>query len=196
MTPESIIALLEAYRYWILFPLACIEGPIVSLATGFLISTNYFRFWWALAVIVPGDVLPDLLYYCIGRFAGNSGFAVRNRHKIGLTPERLQRIESLWSVHAVKLMMISKWAYGLSTPLLITAGMSRVNISVFVLLSTVLSVLQYSILLFLGWKFGESIQSISRSFEAVSIIATVALGLSIVAYGIFSRYMRSTFLRD
>ncbi len=35
MSTSEILHLLITYRYLALFPLACIEGPLVSLAVGF-----------------------------------------------------------------------------------------------------------------------------------------------------------------
>jgi len=63
-----IFNFLLQYRYLALFPLACIEGPILALVVGFMVHLGYFSFIPAYFIMVLGDFVPDSVYYFIGRF--------------------------------------------------------------------------------------------------------------------------------
>ena len=63
MDLAAIILLLEQYRYFILFPLACFEGPMVAFVAGTLIPLGYFSPLPLFAVLVLADVIPDISYY-------------------------------------------------------------------------------------------------------------------------------------
>ena len=68
MDSSVALHLLMTYRYLILFPLAAVEGPIVALLVGFLISLGYFQFFPAFGIMILGDLIPDSFYYYLGRF--------------------------------------------------------------------------------------------------------------------------------
>ncbi len=53
--------LIVAYRYWIIFPLACLEGPLVAFAVGSLTARGAFDIFAAFAVLMLGDLVPDVL---------------------------------------------------------------------------------------------------------------------------------------
>ncbi len=51
----------------LILPLAVIEGPVVSIVTGFLAAQGCFSWYWALILLVCGDLIGDIIYYAIGR---------------------------------------------------------------------------------------------------------------------------------
>ncbi len=57
--PESfsdVLYILENYKYIIVFPLTVLEGPIISVISGFLVYLGVMNFWGALLVLVVADV--------------------------------------------------------------------------------------------------------------------------------------------
>src|SRR5258706_2857858 len=60
-----ILNLLYNYSYIILFPLVVIEGPIVTVIAGFLVSIGFMSFTPAYMTIVVGDLTGALLYYSV-----------------------------------------------------------------------------------------------------------------------------------
>ncbi len=113
MELATVIALLEQYRYIILFPIACIEGPMVAFLAGSLAALGYFNIFVLLPVLVLADVGPDIAYYFAGRYGGGSGKIARAMGRIGLTPERLEVVRDLWHRHPMQAMLITKFSYGL-----------------------------------------------------------------------------------
>ncbi|MSR70688.1 hypothetical protein EXS62_01475 [Candidatus Kaiserbacteria bacterium] len=187
MELAAIIALLEQYRYLVLFPLACFEGPILGFITGSLIPLGYFSPVPLLATLVLADVIPDIAYYFFGRWGKEKSLVERFGHKLRLTPERLETLRVLWHTHPAKSMMVTKFAYGLSTPLLIIAGLVHLPFSKFWKLSAALALLQYSVLMSLGYFFGGYFATVQSTLVRVEILVAAA----VVVFGIYYFFTRS-----
>lgn len=66
MSFQQIISLLTAYKYFFLFPIVVVEGPIITVIAGFLSSLGYLNIIIAYLVVVAGDIVGDSAYYAIG----------------------------------------------------------------------------------------------------------------------------------
>lgn len=195
MHVEAIIQLILHYRYLILFPLACIEGPVVALVVGFLVSLGYFNFFAAYLLLVIGDVLPDMLYYFLGRYGKRRSLVARYGKKVGITHERLATLGRLWGKHPGTTMFTSKLAYGLSTPLLVSAGLVGLSPKLFFTYSLLMSFAQYAVLLTLGFYFGNAYTIIAHTFEGIGLVITVFI-LAAGAYYFLTGYMRKRLLQE
>ena len=193
MDPAAIIALIIHYRYWIVFPLACFEGPILAFIVGTLIALGYFNPIVVYMVLILGDVIPDAIYYFLGRYGENKPFVKRIIEKAGVSSEHFDVLRRLWYKHTAKTMFFTKVAYGLSTPLLVSGGFVRVPFSKFFLYSLGMSFLQYAVFLSLGYYFSNSFQLVSKSFERIQIFIA-AVVIVAAAYYIFTIYMRKKLL--
>lgn len=195
MELAAIIALLEHYRYAVLFPVAALEGPIVGFIAGSLVPLGYFSLIPLIITLVFADLIPDIIYYMLGRWGKRKGLPERFGSRIKLTPERLEVLRHLWHTHTVKAMMITKFSYGLSTPLLITAGLVHVSFNKFWKLSALLAFMQYSVLVGLGYFFGGYIMEVQSTMVRVQI-AVAAAAVVFVAYYVFTTRVRKTFGKD
>lgn len=192
---EQALQLLLEYRYWILFPLACFEGPITGFVVGTLMALGYFDPVLVLVLLVLGDVIPDAIYYSIGRYAEKNPFIAKYLGKIGVTSEHVGTIRNLWHTHTAKSMVFSKFAYGLSTPFLISAGMVNLGFKKFISYSLPISVAQYVVLVGLGYFFGAAYYPIiTQSFDGIGIVI-VGVVVVAVAYYFFTNFMRKKFLQ-
>lgn len=195
MDQSGILQLLTHYRYFILFPLAAFEGPIVSLFAGILVSLGYFNPFIAYTILLFGDLIPDTIYYFIGRRENSRIFLTKHGYKVGITEKRFETIEYLWKEHGFKTMFMSKLAYGLSTPFLITAGLSGMPLRRFLLFTIPVTVIQYGIFMFLGFYFGGSYQIISRYFKNAEIVIACLIVVVIVAYYFLTKYMQTELVK-
>ena len=66
---DHIFSLLHDYGYYVLFPLAVVEGPILAVIAGFLCATGIMNPFLVYLFIVSGDIVGDSVCY----FAGRSG---------------------------------------------------------------------------------------------------------------------------
>ena len=190
MSPDSIAHIILQYRYWALFPIACFEGPLVSILIGFFISLGYFNPFAAYAILLAGDLVPDTIFYMIGRYGKRTSFMVRYGRKIGITPERFATIEQLWKTHPSKTMFMSKLAFGLSTIFLVLAGLVGLPPRTFYPIAILVTCAQYAILMTLGYYFGTSYLLIANTFEGIGLAVAGILILA-SAYYIVSATMRS-----
>jgi len=180
---ENLVSLLANYGYFILFPLAAFEGPFVSLAVGFLMYLGYFQFLPALAVLVLGDIVPDIIYYYIGRF-GNGKKLIE---KYGA---HLNLIEKLWREHGKKTMFFSKIAYGLSTPLLISAGLVKMPLRRFISYTVPISITLYTVIIIIGYYLGSSYQLAAKYINYAEIIIAIFFVIFVAVYVFSAKYAR------
>ena len=125
MSLTTIFALLTHYGYFLLFPVAVVEGPIVSVIAGFLASLGYLNLYLVYLVVVAGDLVGDALCYAIGRW-GQKKILKRWGHYIGLGPERLENMRAHFRVHTGKTIFFGKWSHSVSFAFLMAAGAAEV----------------------------------------------------------------------
>lgn len=166
------MSLLLAYRYWVLLPLAIIEGPMLAFVAGILSSLGYLSLPLALCILVIGDIIPDTIFYVLGRYGSSYGFVGRITRKIGVTDDHMKDAESLWKNHPGKTMLMSKFAYGIASAFLFMAGAMRMPPLVFYGYSISISIIHYTAVMSVGYYFGSSI------LAAGNIVTIVELGIA------------------
>src|ERR1700693_5824376 len=87
---DHILHLLAHYKYFILFPLAIVEGPILAVIAGFLCIRGFLNPFIVFPVIVIGDIMGDTLCYSLGRW-GVPGFIKKIGYWFGVNPKTIHR---------------------------------------------------------------------------------------------------------
>jgi membrane protein DedA with SNARE-associated domain len=179
MTVDTISHLLLTYRYWILIPLAIIEGPALAIFVGIFVKLGYLSFIPGLIVMIFGDFIPDSLYYYIGRFGQD--WKIFKKISKKLDDESL--IINLWRNHAVKTLFMSKLAFGLAPALLATAGVAKVPYKFFVKYALIISIVQYSVFISVGYWIGYSYGFLQDvKYFGIFIASAVILFITIVTF--------------
>ena len=186
---HPIISLILIYRYLILFPLACLEGPVLALLIGFLVHLGYFNIFGAMILMCAGDFFPDILYYYIGRFGSERKFLEKYGSRFSFIKDNFPVIEKLWRDHSYKMMFASKLAYGMSTPLLITSGLARMPFRKFAWRALLVTIFQYGVILALGYYLGYSSAYVS-DIKLVGVILAAVLAIFIFVYIKVQKYAR------
>src|SRR3989344_8684586 len=179
MSVDSLTELLLQYRYWILIPLSFIEGPVVAFVAGTLASIGFFDIYFLSALFFVRDVGLDGVYYAIGHFGGRTTFAKRMLKKIGITPDHLENVRLLWERRPGWTMFIGKLSYGIASAFIVVAGMVKMPLTTFFTYGSIVAVLQYGTLLFLGYFLGASLGG-----NIVEIISNVQYVIAFVAIAI------------
>lgn len=195
MTINPFLILLK-YRYWLLFPLACIEGPVVAIAAGFLLSLGHLSTVPTFILLFFGDFVPDMTYFWLGHLTHRRESLKRHGRRIGLTPDRLAAIERLWHRHTFNVALFSKWAYGLSTPLLMSAGVAKLPLKRFLPPVTIIIITQYALLMIVGYFFGSSYTILSEVISYAGWIVAAGIITFIVLYFLFLRFAKGVFFRQ
>ncbi len=192
----SITHLIIDYRYWVLVPLSMLEGPIVAFVAGTLAASGYFSIVGLGIFFFLRDIFMDAGYYALGYFGGRTQLAQKLMHKIGVRQEHMEEIRILWEKHAGETMFFGKLSYGIASSFIVAAGTVRMSLVRFFAYGALVAILQYGVLLMLGYYFGNAlggkISTILSHFQyAIAGIALVATG-----YYFFSRAMRRKLLKE
>jgi membrane protein DedA with SNARE-associated domain len=192
---NSILLLVLQYRYLIILPFAIIEGPIFALLIGFLVYAKVLDLIPAFFVMVIGDFIPDTAYYFIGYYGYQKGIVGKIFRKEGRIFEHVEIIKGLWQKHPRKTMFVSKLAWALSTPLLITAGLAKIPYKKFFTYALVVTFFQYGLCMGIGYYLGYSYQTAVKYAQLGGIIFAAILILFIVGYVFVAKYFRKQFIK-
>lgn len=173
--------MLAAYTYVVLFPLTIVEGPIVSILAGFLCSLGFANLYLVFPMIVAGDIAGDCLWYAVGRW-GRKGFGGRWSKYLGVTPERLRRIEQHFDSHSGKTLVLGKLTHGLGALVLLGAGVAGVRLRRFVVFNLLATVPKSLALLLVGYFLGQAYGKAASALNYVALGMVALAVLSLVAY--------------
>ena len=168
-----MISLLLTYKYIILIPLAIIEGPIVSVIAGFLVTLGVFNPLLVYVVMVLGDIIGDGIIYYIG-YSGK-----RFLKYFRVTEEKLEKAKQYFHENHKKAIFMSKLVHGIGFTGLIAAGASHVPYKRYFLTCTFISVVQSAVMLTVGILFGHAYVQIGKYLDyyaaGVSVIVLIVL---------------------
>jgi len=176
---DQILALLLTYKYWVLFPLSVIEGPIMTIIAGFLVSTNVFNPVWAYIIVFFGDFFGDIFFYVIGRW-GNKLFSSKIGLKLGATPEKIALAKERFIKHRIKTIVLSKTLNGIGVAGLIAAGTLKIPFGKYLQICIITTLVKSGILLIVGIFFGHAYLQLNKYldyFAAITIILAILIGL-------------------
>jgi membrane-associated protein len=161
---------LAAHGGLLILPLAAIEGPIVSVIAGILAARGDLAWYWALCLLVAGDVIGDLAYYTIGRTGkAQLGFVGRLfGMRRAFTPELQNRLHD----HSTKMLLVGKWTHSLGAVVLIGSGMLRINLARFMAVNFLATIPKSAVLL----AFGYFASGYLPFFQKHVVLATLSLG--------------------
>jgi membrane protein DedA with SNARE-associated domain len=196
MSVTVVSHLILQYRYWALLVFSILEGPIVAFIAGTLASLGYFNIYLLALFFFARDMIMDGGYYALGHFGGRTRLARWFLHKIGVRQEHLDDVRRLWDNHPATTMFFGKLSYGIAASFIVVAGMVKMRLEKFFAYGALVAVLQYGVLLALGYFFGNSLGgklvNILNNIQYVLIV----LALVVVGYYIFTRFMRARILKN
>jgi len=174
------------YKYLAIFPLAVIEGPIITVIVGFFSSLGYVNFFIAYLVIVAGDLVGDAAHYLAGRWGGRR-FIDKWGHFFGVGKLEVENIEKQFDKRGGKLLFIGKMSHGVGGAFLVAAGIIKMPFDKFIFSNFLATLAKSMILLLIGYYFGWAFSTIESYLEKITI---VTIGMAIVALIIYYFYFR------
>lgn len=162
----------------LLLPLSVVEGPIVSILAGALSAQGFFHWYWALGLLVCGDLIGDVIYYWIGRKGGApfAGLGRRAGMDRLLTPELRQGLTR----NAARMLVVGKWTHSIGCVVLVGSGMLRLPLPRFILVNLLATVPKSAVLFGFGYFAGADDPLIAPHAFLVSAVLCAA-GLAAVA---------------
>jgi membrane protein DedA with SNARE-associated domain len=195
MVLQQIILLLTAHKYLFLFPVAVVEGPIITVIAGFLSSLGLLNIFIAYAIVVAGDIVGDIMHYAFGYYGGQR-FVKRWGRFLGITSERVEQLEKHFEKHTGKTLIIGKLAQVVGAVVLVAAGIARVPFRKFIWYNFIATLPKSLILLLIGYYSGESYVKISSYLDYTAIGTVVAAVIFIVIYFMMRKLSKKYAGRD
>lgn len=190
ITNIEIFNLLYTYSYFVLFPLVVVEGPIVTIIAGFLVSTGFMDFPLAYLTIVLGDLTGDYIYYSIGRWWFN-GFIHSFFNFLKFDTNKVKKIKKLFKNHQGKVLFFGKLSHAIGAPILIAAGLSEVPIKDFLWFNFLATLPKSLILLLVGFYFGSTLGSFNKYLNWTILVLVLLTIVMILLYWVISKWARS-----
>jgi len=192
---QNFLQGLSYYRYFVVFLLAIVEGPMVMVACGILLRLSFFYFWPVYLALMLGDFVADLGWYWMGRYGGRR-FVARFGKYFSITPEVLDRLEIFFKKHQDKILIISKitMGFGFAVATLFTAGLIKVDFKKYAVFNFLGGFVWTGILLSAGYFFGQLYTLLGKGFK-IAFIVFLAAVVSAALYG-GGKYFKTHLLKD
>jgi membrane-associated protein len=169
---------LIAYGSALILPLAVVEGPVVTVLTGFLCAQGYFDWYWALCLLVCGDVIGDVVYYWVGR-TGGTPLAGLGRW-LGVRGAALPALQRRLKQNADQMLLIGKWTHSIGGVVLIGSGVLRLPLPRFILVN-LLATLPKSAVLFAVGYFAHAYYPVLEDHVVIGTIVLCGVGVAAIA---------------
>ena len=176
-----MLELLLTYKYLIIFPLGIIEGPILTVVAGFLVTLHVLNPLFVYIIVVLADVVGDSIAYCFG-YLGK-----RFLPYLKITDEKLEKAKIYFNENHKKAIIASKVVYGFGTTGLIAAGVLRIPYKKFFITCISISMVQSFVLLMIGILFGQAYEVIGKYFDYYAAVAST-IALAVILFILIRKY--------
>lgn len=193
ISPQDLLSILEHYKYWLVFPIAVFEGPIISVISGFLVHLKHFNIYIIYPLLIIADLVGDSLYYLIGRFGGRSITFKKFGKYFGYNDEYERYIEEHFVKHPAKTLLSAKFTHGLGGTVQATAGIARMDYFQFIKWNLIGQVPKSLVLIIIGYYLGESYEKINGYLEYIALF-TISIFVFIVLYFLVSKRLKKSLL--
>jgi membrane protein DedA with SNARE-associated domain len=193
MTPtflDQIVPWLIQYKYFLIFPIAIVEGPILAIICGFLFSTGILNIFITYGLLVLANFVGDTFFYGLGRF-GRIKIIDRWGHYIGLNKERILEMEKRFGNHAGKTIITGKITNFAAGFILVAAGAVKVPYMKFISYSLAADLPNIAFLLIIGFFFGHAYNLLDQYIGSASLILLATTIIGIALYLLIKKYKKS-----
>lgn len=166
-------------------PLAIIEGPIVAIICGFLVTMGVLNPLLVYVILVIGDIVGDGIIYYIG-YSGK-----RFLKYFRVTEEKLEKAKTFFHENHKKAIVMSKLFHGIGFTGLVAAGASHVPYKRYFKTCTLISMIQSVIMIIIGILFGHAYVQIGKYLDYYAAGVSVIV-LVIILFIIFKKYKINT----
>lgn len=176
--------------YGVVIVAAIIEGPIVFFLSGFLVHLGVLSLVPAFISLMVGDLIGDALWYLVGYRYGHS-FIRKFGKYVGVSEDKIEKVTTIFKKHDTKILMLSKLTngFGLSLAVLITAGMTRLRFTTFLIYNALGEVVWAGLLVGAGYFFGQWYTQVNSWVGRLGILFGIAV--VVVLFIQWNKYMRT-----
>lgn len=150
----KILLFLYSYKYIILFIFGVMDFKVASIFAGFMLSAKNFSLPLIYLVLILGNIIPDAIFYFIGRFGGEMKIVKKNKDKFS-------SLQKLWELHPNTALILCKFASFFSIPLVISAGLVKLPYKKMISKSVLIDSILIAIFVLAGYFSGNLYKSYS-----------------------------------
>jgi membrane protein DedA with SNARE-associated domain len=191
-SPGEILNLLEQYKYFIIFPITVVEGPIIIIVSGFLSYLKILNFYGAFLMLSFADIIGDSLYYLIGRYWRISEKARKFARYFGYDEKSEESLEKYFEAHKGKTFLVAKVSHGIGSTVQIASGIAKVSYKIFLFYSVLGTLPKTYILLIIGYYLGNYYEKID-GYLGIFAFVTVGFFALFIIYMVSNKYVRRYF---
>ncbi|HUC95191.1 MAG TPA: VTT domain-containing protein [Candidatus Saccharimonadales bacterium] len=186
---SEIFKLLFTYSYLILFPLVVVEGPIVTIIAGFLVSLGFMDFIPTYLTIVSGDLVGDFVYYSAGRWWLNKTYkGVLNFFSIDM--KIVRKLETAIKKRKGPFLFFGKLSHAVGGIILFAAGSAEIPLKEFLWFNFLATLPKSLILIAVGYYFGSTVSNFKKYLDFT------VLGLFVLTVVLIGLYYGVTYLSN
>ena len=174
MTGQQILSDLQAHSLVWLFLIAIVEGPLVTVAAGWLARLGDVNLGAAFAALILADLVGDMALYSIGR-TSHGRLPARVRRWLRITEENLARLALHFRHKGGRTLLIGKITHSLGFAVLVAAGVGRMNIPAFLFWNLLGTVPKTLFFLALGYVLGHAFGSVEYWLGRATVLLLVLL---------------------
>jgi membrane protein DedA with SNARE-associated domain len=152
---------------------------ILPLA-GAQVALGVFTYASVLTAATAGSLAGALVLYTAGR-AGGRPLVLRHGRILRITPAQLDRAEHWFDRHGAWVVLLGRLVPGVRSLVSVPAGMARMPVGRFLVLTAIGSLLWNGLLVGAGSALGANWEQIGHVVAPVSLMVLAALGLAGVA---------------
>jgi len=184
LTLAQVIVLLKTYGYWLIFPIAFVEGPIIAIICGWLSALGIFNFFLVYMVLIGANLLGDAFYYLIG-YWGGPPLIKKWGPWLGLDLDQTIKLKNHFDNHGGKILLTAKITPHLAAAAVLAgAGLAKYRFALFLRYSLTIEIIKTAILLLIGYFIGDAYQKIVFYLDYLGAILSILL-VVVIAIGFY-----------
>ena len=189
---SEIFKLLFTYSYLILFPLVVVEGPVVTIIAGFLVSLGFMDFIPAYITIMSGDLAGDILYYSAGRWWLNKAYK-QIVGFFGINMKLVRKLEVSIKKNKGPFLFFGKLSHAIGGIILFAAGSAEIPLKDFMWFNFLATIPKSLILLAVGFYFGSTVSNFKKYLD-FTVLGLFALTIVLIGLYFGVTYLSNKFL--
>lgn len=162
-----------------------IPSEIILPLAGFLASEGEFQVVLLIGAATVGSVLGALVPYVLARSVsmGRLEYWFERYGPYALTgPEDLERSIEWFDRYARWAVLLGRLAPGIRSLISIPAGVARMNLAEFIVLTAIGSAIWNAALILTGWLLGSQWSQASEYTDIFELIVIAAIGITVVSF--------------
>ncbi|MFA5023174.1 MAG: VTT domain-containing protein [Candidatus Paceibacterota bacterium] len=196
-TLAQVVVLLKTYGYLLIFPVAFVEGPIITVICGWLSASGILNVFVVFILLIIANLLGDAFYYAIGYYGGTA--VIKKWGKwLRLDLEQTVKLKNHFDNHGGKILLTAKITPHLAAAAVLAgAGLAKYSFTRFLRYSLIIEIPKTMVLLLVGYLVGDAYQKIVVYLDYLgAIVSVIVAGLLIYGFYYWRRFDKLTTIQS